>query len=172
MYIFTLRRYSLTSSVSSFFVVYFWEGVGWLRPVFRIRTFFSRSGSNFFLSKSRSRSAKNQDPIWKIRIHEKTVQVEKLFISYLLQHSQHTVLFVQVPPKTNQKHHLDPISLFMDGSGSRFLKSGSGSAIKPGSIRIRNTGYGSFLSRDYGGRRGRKGGSYRIVYLVPSLVAE
>ena len=39
-----------------------------------------------------------------------------------------TVLFGQVPPKPNTKHHLDPTSLLIDGSGS---------AKKPGSIRIR-----------------------------------
>ena len=43
-------------------------------------------------------------------------------------------------PKPNQKHHLDPIDLLMDNSGSGFLKSGSRLAKKPGPIRIRNTG--------------------------------
>ena len=35
-----------------------------------------------------------------------------------------TVLFVQAPPKPYQTHHLDPISLLIDGSG--LLKPGSG----------------------------------------------
>ena len=55
-----------------------------------------------------------------------------------------SALFGQVPPKPNQKHHLDLIGLLIDGFGSGFLKSGSGSAKKPGSIqiRIRNTAFG------------------------------
>ena len=48
-----------------------------------------------------------------------------------------TVLFGQTPPKPYQNHHLDPISLLMDGSGSGLLKPGFRSAKKPGSIRIR-----------------------------------
>ena len=49
-----------------------------------------------------------------------------------------TVFFGQVPPKPNQKHNLDPIGFLMDGTGS---------AKKPGSIRIRNTDFGSvFIS--------------------------
>ena len=49
--------------------------------------------------------------------------------------------FGQVPPGPkptgNKKHHSDPISMLIDGSG--FLKSISGSVKKPGTIRIRNT---------------------------------
>ena len=53
-----------------------------------------------------------------------------------------TVLFGQAPPKPYQNHHLDPISLSMDGSG--LLKPGSGLAKKPGSIRIRNAAFWVF----------------------------
>ena len=66
-----------------------------------------------------SGSAKNLDPIWNIRIHEKKRPK-----------TVNTVLFGQAPPKPNQKHLLEPTSLLMDRSGS---------AKKPGSIRIRNT---------------------------------
>ena len=38
--------------------------------------------------------------------------------------------FGQAPPKHYQNHHLDPISLLMDGSESVLLKPRSGSAIK------------------------------------------
>ena len=58
-------------------------------------------------------------------------------ISYLALLTLNTVLIGQAPPKLYQNHHLDPISLLMDGSG--LLKPGSGSAKKSGSIRIWNT---------------------------------
>ena len=48
-----------------------------------------------------------------------------------------TVLFGQAPPKPYQNHHLDPISLFKDGSG--LSKPDPDRREKPGSIRIRNT---------------------------------
>ena len=41
--------------------------------------------------------------------------VEQICISYLALSTLSS--FFQVPPKPNQKHHLDPISLLMDGSG-------------------------------------------------------
>ena len=79
------------------------------------RTFFLESGSG---------SAENPDPDpWKKR--PKTVSTVQVDIFSTL----NTVLFGQVTPKSNKKHHLDPIGLLMDGSG--FLKSGSGSAKKP-----------------------------------------
>ena len=56
---------------------------------------------------------------------------------YILSSILNTVLIGQAPPKPYQTHHLDPISLLIDGSG--LLKPGSGSAKKPGSIRIQNT---------------------------------
>ena len=77
--------------------------------------------------------------IWigqKSRFVKKTFKIEKML--YIISSTLNTVLFGQAPPKPYQNHHLDPISLLMDGSG--LLKPGSGSAKKPGSIRIRNTG--------------------------------
>ena len=73
-----------------------------------------------------------------IRIREKNVlklELKKYYISYL------ALLTLSFMVRLLQKHHLDPVSLFMDGSG--LLKPGSGSAKKPGSIRIRirNTGF-------------------------------
>ena len=56
---------------------------------------------------------------------------------YFISSTLNTVLFGQAPPKPYQNHHLDPISLLMDGSGSGILKPGSGSAKKLGPIRIR-----------------------------------
>ena len=109
----------------------------------RIRTF---SGSDFF-SESGSGSAKVPDSIRKIRIRivekkrSKTVPVSTsgkivYFMFSILK--VNTVFFGQVPPKPNQKHNLDPIGFLMDGTGS---------AKKPGSIRIRNTDFGSvFIS--------------------------
>ena len=38
-------------------------------------------------------------------------------ISYLALLTLNTVLIGQAPPKLYQNHHLDPISLLMDGSG-------------------------------------------------------
>ena len=58
-------------------------------------------------------------------------------LAYFIFGTLNTVLFGQVPPKPSQNHHLNDISLLMDGSVSGFLKSGS--AKKPGSIQIRNT---------------------------------
>ena len=54
----------------------------------------------------------------RIQIHKrpKTVNTSSLF--YFIFSTLNTVFFGQVPPKPNQKHHLDPISLLMDGSGS------------------------------------------------------
>ena len=106
--------------------------------------FFSRIRiSLFFLSpdpypdrpKIRIRSGNIPDPDpWKK--HPKTgVKVKKVL--YFISSTLNVVLFGQTPPKPYQNHHLDPISLFMDGSG--LLEPGSGSAKKPGSIRIRNT---------------------------------
>ena len=57
--------------------------------------------------------------------------------NYFLVSTLNTVLFGQVPPKPNQKHHLYHISLLTDRFGSTFLKSGSGLTKKPGSIMIR-----------------------------------
>ena len=71
-----------------------------------------------------------------MKISPKTVSTSRKKL-YFIFSTLNTVLFGQVTPKPNQKHHLDPIGLLMDGSGSGFLKSGSGSAKKPGSIRIR-----------------------------------
>ena len=73
-----------------------------------------------------------------MKISPKTVSTSRKKL-YFIFSTLITVLFGQVTPKPNQKHHLDPIGLLMDGSGSGFLKSRSGSAKKPGSIRIRNT---------------------------------
>ena len=61
----------------------------------------------------------------------KTVSTSRQVL-YFIFSTLHTVLFGQVTPKPNQKNSLD-------GSGYGFLKSGYGSAKKPGSIRIRNT---------------------------------
>ena len=81
----------------------------------------------------------------KKNVLKRQVQRDKILISYLALSTVSTVLFGQVTPKPNQKHHLDPIGLLMDGSGSGFLKSGSGTAKKP-DIWIRNTGsYGYLL---------------------------
>ena len=71
----------------------------------------------------------------RIRIRESKVKVKvkvkkKYYISYLAH-----CPFGQAPPKPCQNHHLDPKSLFMDGSV--LLKPGSGLAKKPRSIRIR-----------------------------------
>ena len=72
----------------------------------------------FFLSpdwpKIRMRSGKIRIRIRK-KVQKLQQQVEKICISYL---AISTLSFFQVPPKPNQKHHLDPISLLMDGSGS------------------------------------------------------
>ena len=101
--------------------------------------FFSRIriGISLFYE-SGSGSAKNPDPDpWKKR-PKIGVKVKKIL--YFISSTLNIVLFGQAPPKPYQNHHLDPISLLMDGSG--LLKPGSGSAKKPGSIRIRirNTG--------------------------------
>ena len=72
--------------------------------------FFSGSGLDFFPeSGSRSGSAKNPDPIGKIRIriHEKKVQElkkqeEKNFFFIFI--TLNTVLFGQVPPKPYQEN--------------------------------------------------------------------
>ena len=45
---------------------------------------------------------------------------------YFICSTLNTVLFVQAPPKPYQTHHLDPISLLIDGSGLLKLKPGSG----------------------------------------------
>ena len=92
------------------------------------RTFFSESGS-----------AKNPDrPKIRIQIYKKRLKNVSTSrkIVYFIFGTLNTVLFGQVPPKPSQNHHLNDISLLMDGSVSGFLKSGSGSAKKPGSIRI------------------------------------
>ena len=44
---------------------------------------------------------------------------------YFISSTLNIVLFGQAPPKPYQNHHLDPISLPMDGSG--LFKPGSGS---------------------------------------------
>ena len=68
--------------------------------------------------------------IWiRIWIHE--INVQKLYILgeffvYIF-NTLNTILFGQVPPKPNQKHYLNPISLLMDRSRSGFLKLESGS---------------------------------------------
>ena len=87
--------------------------------------FFSRIQIDFF-PESGSGSAKTPDPVRKKR--PKTGVKVEIFISTRF----NTVLFGKGPPKPYQNYHLDPISLLMDGSGS---------AKKPGSIRIRSTGF-------------------------------
>ena len=101
--------------------------------MFRIRLFFPDPDQPCF---SESGSAKNPDPIrknpdpWKKRPKTGVKVKKKYYISYLAH-----CPFGQAPPKPCQNYHLDPISLFMDGS--LLLKPGSGLAKKPGSIRIR-----------------------------------
>ena len=82
-------------------------------------------GFGFF---SGSGSAKNPDPIRKSgsRSMKKTPYNYNFFY---FPHWVQTVFFGHVAPKPIQKHHLDPISLLMDGSG--FLQSGSRSAKNP-----------------------------------------
>ena len=77
---------------------------------------------------SGSGSAKNPDPIRKSgsRSMKKTPYKYNFFY---FPHWVQTVFFGHVAPKPIQKHHLDPISLLMDGSG--FLQSGSRSAKNP-----------------------------------------
>ena len=87
-----------------------------------LRTFFLESGSGSAENPDQIRKNPDPDP-WK-KLH-KTVSTVQVDIFSTL----NTVLFGQVTPKSNKKHHLDPIGLLMDGSG--FLKSGSGSAKKP-----------------------------------------
>ena len=69
---------------------------------------------------SRSGSEKNPVTIRKIRIQEKkrpkNVSTSRKIV-YFICSTLNTVLFGQVSPKPNQKHHLDPIKLLMDGSG-------------------------------------------------------
>ena len=70
----------------------------------------------------------------------KNVSTSKIFfyISYL------ALFLVSFLQNLIKEDHLDSISLLkqkLDGSGSGVLKSGSRSAQKPGSIRIRNTLY-------------------------------
>ena len=64
---------------------------------------------------------------------------------YFISSTINTVFFGQASPYPHQNHHLDLIHFLMDGSGSGFLKLGSGSTKKHGSIRIRlrirNTAY-------------------------------
>ena len=74
---------------------------------------------------------------WKSSVSDRTFFTSRIFF-YFIFSTLNTVLFYKVPLKPNQKHHLDPIGLLMNRSGSGFLKSWSGSA-KSGSIRIRNT---------------------------------
>ena len=77
--------------------------------------FFSGFGSNFFcLSPDPDR------PKIRIRIHYKK-RPKTVFFFLLLFSTLNTVLFGQVPPQTN-------LIGVLDGSGSGFLKSGSGSA--------------------------------------------
>ena len=80
--------------------------------------FLSGSGSNFF---PESGLAKNLDAIRENPDSQKEVQklqqqVEQICISYLALSTLSS--FFQVPPKPNQKHHLAPISLLKDESGS------------------------------------------------------
>ena len=87
-----------------------------------------------FWPEFRSGLAENPDPDhWK---NSWNCNYKYIFV-YIIFGTLNIVLFVQVTPKPNQKHHLDLIRLLMEGSG--FLKNGSVSAKKPGSIRIRNT---------------------------------
>ena len=92
--------------------------------------FFSRIQIDFF-PESGSGSAKTPDPVRKKR--PKTGVKVEIFISTRF----NTVLFGKAPPKPYQNYHLDPISLLMDGSGS---------AKKPGSIRIRITVCNSYIA--------------------------
>ena len=113
-----------------------------LNAVFRIRTFFFRIRIELFFW--------IRPKIW-IRIRKIRIWSGKSGSGYMTKTSKNwrttkfffstlnTVLFGQVHPKPNQKRHLDPISLLIYGSRSGFLKSRSGSAKNPGSIRIRNT---------------------------------
>ena len=78
----------------------------------------------------------SQDP-WKKRRKTESTGTSRIFF-YFIFSTLNIVLFYKVTLKPNQKHHLDPIGLLMNRSGSGFLKSWSGSA-KSGSIRIRNT---------------------------------
>ena len=136
-----LRVLPLQDIVPSYFYILFpptHSSSAECKAVFRIRTFFPDPDRTSF---PESGSAKNRDPIQKIRIqiHEKKTSQNCNYNqknSYIIFITLNTVLFGLVPPKPNQKHHLDLGSLLMDGSG--FLKSGS--AKKPGSIQIRNTG--------------------------------
>ena len=106
------------------------------------QTFFSESGSGS--AKKLDSIRKNPDPDpWKKRPKTGEIVGKKCYISYLALLT--LFFFCQAPPKPYQNHHLDHISLLMDGSG--LLKPGSGLAKKPGSIRIRiwiwirNTGF-------------------------------
>ena len=93
----------------------------WFKSGFLIPVIFP--GSDFF---SESGSAKNPDPIRKKR--PKTgVKTEKML--YFISSTLHTVLFGQAPRKPDKNHHLELISLLMDGSG--LFKPGSRSAKKP-----------------------------------------
>ena len=85
--------------------------------MFRIRVFFSRIRvvELFFMSpypdwlKIRILVGKIRILVGKIRIHEKNVLTEstsRRFV-YFIFSTLNTVLFGQVPPKPNQKHHLD-----------------------------------------------------------------
>ena len=103
------------------------------KAVFRIRVIFPVPDQPFFLSldpdrpKIRIRSGKIR-----IQIREKNVlklELKWKKILYFISSTLNIVLFGQAPPKPYQNHHLDPISLFMDGSGFGLLK--------PVSIRIR-----------------------------------
>ena len=78
----------------------------------------------------------SQDP-WKKRRKTESTGTSRIFLNFIFS-TLNIVLFYKVTLKPNQKHHLDPIGLLMNRSGSGFLKSWSGSA-KSGSIRIRNT---------------------------------
>ena len=108
--------------------------------MFRNRVFFPDPDQTFF-SESGSGSAKKLDSIrknpdpdpWKKRPKTGEKVGKKCYISYLALLT--LFFFCQAPPKPYQNHHLDHISLLMDGSG--LLKPGSGSAKKPGSVRIR-----------------------------------
>ena len=108
--------------------------------MFRIRVLWSVSGSDFFFL--------SPDPdLPKIRINEKNAKNVRTSKNtfYIVYHiyctTLDTILLGQVPPKPLIKeNHLGPISLLKqnpDGSGSGFLKSGSGSAKKLRSIQIR-----------------------------------
>ena len=93
--------------------------------MFHIQFFFF--GSDFF-SESGSGLAKKPDPIRKNVLKLEKKQRKKL---YFISSTPNTALFDQAPPTPYQNHHLDPVSLLMDGSG--LLKPGSVSAKKPGS---------------------------------------